>query len=148
MLSFGIWIFTPYQKDKKNWGPPRLDFGQNGESKKWKHLVWIETTVEKKDLTWQKAGQLITVLINVKHQFSSTTLTQLVPPKWFHFLWKLFECVLINLNLCKSSLLQLAGLFFWWKKCFLGFPAREKCLNWSPIVSNKNIPKNFQKIPG
>ena len=52
------------------------------------------------------------------------------PPKWFHFLWKLFKCV-----------------FFWWKKCLLGFPAREKCLNWSPIVSNKNIPKNPEQFP-
>ena len=67
--------------------------------------------------------------------------------KWFHFLWKLFECMLINLNLCKSSLLQLAGLFFLWKKWLLGFPAREKCLNWSPITSNKNIPKNPEQFP-
>ena len=29
LLSFGIWIFTPYQKDQKIWGPPRLDFGQH-----------------------------------------------------------------------------------------------------------------------
>ena len=69
------------------------------------------------------------------------------PPKKVSLSLKIFECVLTNLNLCKSTLQKLAGLFFWWKKCLLGFPAREKCLNWSPIVSNKHIPKNPEQFP-
>ena len=80
-------------------GDDRLGVGHVGESKNWKYL--FETTAEKTDLTWQKAGQPIMSNIH----FHQLHLPNSSPKNTFTFFDNILNC---------SNFIVIT------KKCFLG----------------------------